>query len=1062
MNTMKLALVGALLGLACDARPLFEADVATPDVRPAPTRPCVMPLQKAHLTIPLGASLQTNLDDKQLPIGGMLEIQNMRPGRVGELVPRFSTVALGTGLLGTADTLPTPWSLATWKDCLVSLSGVGKHPLNVWSPTAGQWVTDVLNLSTFEQVGGVRTLRRGPVVAQSNRIAGNGKSPNIDYANGYYFVSYVSTNASGGTLLVNEVIIDATTGDTVLQRTFNDSLSSASNGVKVVNGYAVFVRSTTASDIAFDAWLISNLDAGPTTTVFATTQAVNNTFDVMVKDATTISVLFHDLGTTKIGAVDFVPSTGVTTGWAPRDAAAAAINPGSAGRWMQDLAASGKIAIVNHDGANLVVHWNIPTAGATRQAATSTTLAAVANLSNVASNTITSNAAGEYIVVYDYVPPLSVATTVIFERFGGLTFGGSTFYGAMGLASNTFRQNGEYFVWLEYESGASTQGVRYLVRIDTDYIVAHTPGPGGILAKSEVNRGGIGSATPNNTCAAVVSPSANTWVTAEHVTTRLNVSTTLTWSLGVDLVSTTFKQPGDTTTGAPKEALNGLLVPGGSLAFFDGREYGEVGFAYYPDSSQITLGAAAGGSMTASATYYYRLVYARTDAAGQVWRSRPSDLKSIAMGANTKVNLGWQSLQLTDHSSALGFATSERSRETVEIYRGDANDSNNLRLLAAVANDIGLTTGSFVDTTADGFGGEPLYTNGGGVLPNDPIPGALAVAVTPTRALIVSADDPQVLWPSAPFVPGIGLRFSEATQLQVRDQHGAITGLASQPNGSVVVFKKDAVYLLTGDGPDAAGRGGFQLTMVASGLGTTNPRSIVETSLGTEFQSTSTKAGWWRIGLGGTPEYIGGPVERYIGSTVVGAVMIPTASETRYYLATGGSLVHRFDRDMWMIDTGTAATCATAYGGGAAYGTAGPGVITDNTAQIGLDGGFAYTINVTTPWIKLGDLRGYERMYRVRGVGELGSPETNALLLVALQKDMIQTNVVAQQVPSSGLSRTFEWEMRYSAKFESVRFVLTDQPGFYDTPSAYKLSAIVLEYGVRKGLRPISSSNRTV
>src|SRR6185312_2629218 len=100
-----------------------------------------MPLQKAHITIPLGGGLATALDDKQLPIGKSIEMENCRQGRLGEIIPRGGTQALSLNILGNAATLPPSWALGTFKGALVALSQIGDYPLAMWSPTTGQWVS---------------------------------------------------------------------------------------------------------------------------------------------------------------------------------------------------------------------------------------------------------------------------------------------------------------------------------------------------------------------------------------------------------------------------------------------------------------------------------------------------------------------------------------------------------------------------------------------------------------------------------------------------------------------------------------------------------------------------------------------------------------------------------------------------------------------------------------------------------------------------------------------------------------------------------------------------------
>src|SRR3954471_14217026 len=138
MDTMRrVGLAGAALAIAlasCDGGTLDGYPGPTPWPTPQTDR-CVDGLAKRHVTIPLGVGIGSDVDSKLLPIGAAAVQTNSRFGRRGEVVKRTGTRALGTGLLGTADTLPASWALGTLGGCLVSLSGSGvDHPASLYSP----------------------------------------------------------------------------------------------------------------------------------------------------------------------------------------------------------------------------------------------------------------------------------------------------------------------------------------------------------------------------------------------------------------------------------------------------------------------------------------------------------------------------------------------------------------------------------------------------------------------------------------------------------------------------------------------------------------------------------------------------------------------------------------------------------------------------------------------------------------------------------------------------------------------------------------------------------------
>lgn len=1036
MDTMRrVGLAGAVLAiaLACDAEPL-DGGYPEPTPFPAaiidgcrPAAPRLVALDKRKLTVPLGGGLATNFDDKLLPNGKLLSLQNSRAARTGETVKRTGTGVLGTGLLGTTDVLPEAWAMGTLGGCLVSFSVVGDHPANMYSPTALQWATDATN-------GPIKTGRRGSIVATPARVTGVGHYADMATASGYYFIA--ARGGPSGTETVVETIIDIATGAKVAERTYTDVTSVFNLGVRVVNGYAVFVRDTTANDLKFDAWQISNLDAGPTTQTFATTTGSTRTqtFDLLVKDATTISVVYTD--GTNAQAVDFVPSLGTTSGWTPKDSAAANIPVGDSIAWMQDFGAAGKIALVVQSGAavGVKVHWDIPTVGVTRQAVSSYVMdAATTTSANVAGYTRGSSATGEFTVLYDNTSgPMKAAT-----RTGGVIFSGGTYYFGVAMRSRPWQQGSSYYIIGEFNS--TTQTTRYVLQLPPSG-AATTATP---LAITQVRTG-----LPTGPLSSSVNPSADTWVSANTVQVKLPSNPTgyAPSDTGIETLTVSFKQASDTTTGAPREAIGSLFAPGGALGQFDGSTYAEAGFAYYPE--QPTLTPNAGGANT----YWYKLVYSYSDASGRLWRSADSIAKSTAtaavIGGGGSVTVACPTLRLTG-----------RSDVTIEVYRGALNDSVTFQKIGTVANSVTVDTVNFPDAVTDATlaSGEFLYTNGATgskPLANDAIPGFTSIAIANNRLFGISADDPSVIWASNKFVDGQGLRFSEQTRVTIRDQHGPIYALAAMPDGRVLAFKSDAVYVISGDGPNPVGQGSYSVSIVAIGLGTTNPRSVVETGQGAMFQSTSTRSGIYRIGLSLGEEYIGAPVQRYTGSPVekiVGAVLVPSKQEVRFYQTrlTSSSRVLVMDlvTGIWNIDTmADIPTAATAYGDGAAYyGTVNnDAVITDSTSLY-TDLGAAYEHMLETPWVKLAELKGYARTYRIKGVGETVGTHT---LTIALYKNFDTSAPFVTQVVTPGT--LWDWEVRYGAKFESIKAKLS----YSSTTAGAKMSAIVIEYGVETARMP--------
>jgi hypothetical protein len=1002
-------------------------------------------VNKQRLTIPLSGGIATGTDGKQLPIGKSEELQNVRPGRIGEVIARNGSAALGSTLVGGSGSLPASWALGTLRGDLVSFSGVGDHPANLYSPTLDAWATDVIQ-PVVTAFASVRTKRRGPIAATLQQISGNGLLPDAVYSGGFYFVIYSTTrNGVAGWV---ETVIDAATGLSVGEALGTGTLVSW--GVRVVNGFACFVYAST-TQMLVDTWPVASIASGPTNRVSVATTVANagRQFDILVKDATTISVAFSD--GTNVQCMDYVPTNAFGTFWTPKDAAAANIPTSYAIAWMQDFGASGKIALSTRAAAGgLRAHWDIPTVGATRQAVTTYTLDAAAASGTISFFTTSNAATGQFVVLYDDLATGTFALIRAATREAGV-IGTAVFYRSIYQESKPFvGADGKYYIAAGFLS--STQPTRFIVRVPETRTNFSTLTA--IVAKMQVNNGYVGS-VPRGPLCPVANPTSGEYVFANTVQLRLpgNPTAYVPQGVGVDLVHVKFKALPDTTSSAPREAIDSLFTPGGNVGMFDGHTYCDAGFSYYPELAIVTPGG--GGALTSGGTYYYRYVYRWIDANGRTWSSAPSVTQAVSMGANTSNSIQAQTLRLVDRDDVF-----------IDIYRGGNNDNVTFSLVGSVVNDPTVDNVTFSDIFNDATvaAGQALYTNGAAgnrPLSADGIPGSPVVAIAGGRAWIISNDNPYEVWPSNKFIPGQGWRFSEQNKLIFNDSFGPVIAIAAQPSGVVVVIKEKAYYLVSGDGPNQAGNGGsFTVSTPIVGAGTLNPRSILETPSGIEFQSPSATRAWYRINTANQTEYLGSPIERYAAATIIGAVLITSTGETRYYTTTGNlgqvkALVHDGISDTWMVDTSSAnlgtQNAACAYGTGAAVAIG--STVYQEAAGTGADAGSSFTVYTVTPWIKGSDLDGYATFIRARAVGEAGA--SAPVITVSLQADFDTTTNLATETASPGAA--WDWELKYVAKLSSFRFVIS----YVASAVPVKMSAIVVEYGVKSGMVPATWTKRT-
>jgi len=233
-----------------------------------------MPGPKTNLFIPLGVGIRTDVDDKLLPLGNVVGLENAFCLRSGEIVKRYGGAALGTTTTA-GGTLRQPHALGAHSSGLVSFSTPGIEPASSWSPTGLKWAG---NRGTLPVIS---SDRRGPLRATRQQLTSDGRKPTIAYSSGYFFVGYQTLSATH-TIIHHQVIIDATTGEQLFARAVNTTLAQSSQVVVIVqNTYAVFCYQTTGGNISFDRWTIAALASPANQTAGAGDSGFSARFDAL-------------------------------------------------------------------------------------------------------------------------------------------------------------------------------------------------------------------------------------------------------------------------------------------------------------------------------------------------------------------------------------------------------------------------------------------------------------------------------------------------------------------------------------------------------------------------------------------------------------------------------------------------------------------------------------------------------------------------------------------------------------------------------------------------------------
>jgi len=341
------------------------------------------------------------------------------------------------------------------------------------------------------------------------------------------------------------------------------------------------------------------------------------------------------------------------------------------------------------------------------------------------------------------------------------------------------------------------------------------------------------------------------------------------------------------------------VIGGGYVGWYDGATTFELGFARPP----MIYSLAQGAGNVPDGTYNYSTLWAQVDFAGVLHRSLPSPGKEETFGGSAK------NVVMTAHS--LPGSRRPVADVTCEWYRAglDAIPRRINRSAENIPNTVGAAT---LQVLTDTHTVDELYVQRyttGGILE----------AVAPEGARVVHVARER-LWAGG-FFRGDRLQYSKLVvpssygevtiAPELFETLGRISGDGEQIvaitslDSTTVVFTASAIYLVSGYGPEATGRGDdtSRLTRVSSDTGCVEFRSVVRGPDGIYFQ---TSRGIYMLDRSFAVSPIGEPVRPLLDSypVVTSAVLVSSQRQVRFTVtnaaATDGRiLVYDYRAGAW-------------------------------------------------------------------------------------------------------------------------------------------------------------------
>lgn len=509
----------------------------------------------------------------------------------------------------------------------------------------------------------------------------------------------------------------------------------------------------------------------------------------------------------------------------------------------------------------------------------------------------------------------------------------------------------------------------------------------------------------------------------------------------------------------PIADLNGIaMMANGINNQHDGEFTYEQGFAERPTILSNTS-AAAGGSLS-DGTYSFIAVYAWIDLAGNLQLSELSDPYSITLafgGAVQAVTLSvrsyWLSGRVVRDVTTRGIAP---QNALIFLYRTQANGTlyylNEIQPSVAGVAAVTFAPSYLLDTLL--IANRILYTTGG-ALQNAAPPPATSLCSNGTRLFAYQAGKDTIHF-SKKYTSGEAINFCRTfTKALIPD--GSVKTTLAAMDGRIIALRENSIQYFDGDGPTENGANDTfsDVRIIPSEGGCIPNTPSVTTAMGVFYKSQD---GIKLLTRGLEVIDIGAPVDDFASLTLRSIVHMPEENKV-YFVHTSTPdipgvftydyFTKQWSRLHWTIGASTTPIAARYRG---VIHAAGFGASAVNTVKSGTtyqDQGSSYSMRLETPWVKLANLQGFQRLWYIN---VLGTIKSNHTLTLDIFKDYSETidQTVAFAVTGS-VDTPLQFRHHYGKKCQSVKFRLSDSSQSSSFESCV-LTGISLEIGLKRGV----------
>lgn len=411
---------------------------------------------------------------------------------------------------------------------------------------------------------------------------------------------------------------------------------------------------------------------------------------------------------------------------------------------------------------------------------------------------------------------------------------------------------------------------------------------------------------------------------------------------------------------------NNLYIAGGIMKMYDGDAVVEQNFLETPPTP-VFVSETAVGAVLPDGTYQYIAVFKWTDKWGQVQRSTTSLPLSYEVTAGPKKpTIRVFTLSLTQKENVI-----------IEVYRTEANGTtfylHSYNYADVIKNDPTVESITFTDTMSDAelIDNELLYTTGG-VLDNV-APSSSKFVVSYKARLFTLGSDGYTLQYTKIRQQNEPANFAAEFQINLDAKGGPGVTLGVMDD-NLIIFKEQSIFAMNGQGPNATGTDDDYRTpsLITSDAGCVDANSVVVTPIGLMFKSSK---GIYLLDRTLQVSYIGDSVAAYNDLTITSATLLSETNEIRFTTDSERQLVYDYYVKKWTTDTNIDAIDSVLYNGVYVY-IRENGQIMLETPGLYSDNGSYISIKITSAWMSLAGIQGFERFYQMMLLGTYVAPHT--------------------------------------------------------------------------------------